>query len=140
MNKLLLRQNARNHIKIFPMKDLFELPEDEGDKIRWCEEKFKLLQHSDNAVRTYLQRNNKKGYLISVWQLGELFYLVNCIRTNTQTYVTTIYITKDGLDANSIAKFLYENVSEIMNDTKQSLLDYYKTVVKINEEQRERDS
>lgn len=113
------------------MKDLFnDIPEDEGDKIRWCENQFKALQHSDDAERTYLQRNNKKGYLISVWQLNGLYYLVNCIRTNTQTYVTTIYITKDGNDASSIAKFLFENVSEIMNDTKQSLLDYYKAVVK----------
>lgn len=129
MNKLLLNQSARNHIKMYPMKDIFELPEDEGEKIVWCERKFNELQHSDDAERLFIKKNKNKGYLVSVWQLHDLYYLVNCVRTNTHVYITTIYITKDGGDAINIAKFLYQNVEEIMQDTKQSLLDYHKIIM-----------
>lgn len=130
MNKLLLNSKGRNHIKLFPMKDLFDdIPEDEGDKIRWCESKYLHLQHSDDANRLLLHKNKAKGYLISVWELEGYYYLINCIRVASGAFVTTIYITKDGNDAKSIAGFLQQNVEEIMSDTKQSLLDYYKAVM-----------
>ena len=124
MNKLLLNERARNHIKMFPMKDtVSDLPSDEGDKIRWCESRFKLLQHSDNANRLFYVRHKAKGYQISVWELDGLYYLIECIRNEFKTFNTTIYITKDGNDAVNIAKFVQENIDQIMKDYKNQILE-----------------
>ena len=124
MNKLLLNERARNHIKIFPMADTVPgLPTDPGDRIRWCESRFKLLQHADNAERLFYVRHKGKGYQISVWELDGLYYLIECIRNEFKTFNTTIYITKDGDDAVNIAKFVQSNIDQIMKDYKEQILE-----------------
>lgn len=124
MNKLLLNNTGRNHIKIFPMKDTIkDLPESEKDRIEWCKAEFKKLQHSDNAKRLCIYKHTHKGYLISVWELEGLYYLVQCIRNEFKTYNDTIYISKDKDDLLSIAKFVRDNVDAIMADYKDQLLE-----------------
>ena len=123
MNKLLLNQSARNHIKIFPMKDtISDLPESEADRIRWCEAEFKRLQRSPDAKRLYIFK--KRGnYLISVWEMDDKYYLVQCLRNEFKTYNTIIYISKFKDDMLNIAKFLQVNIDTIMSDYKSQILD-----------------
>lgn len=124
MNKLLLNERARHHIKIFPMKDTApDLPDTEIERIRWCKAKYKELQHSDEARRLALFKHRGKGYLIAVWEMKGLYYLIECIRNEFKTFNDTIYITKDGDDAVNIAKFLVANIDTIMADYKAQLLD-----------------
>lgn len=123
MNKLLLNHKARNHIRFFPMKDtVTDLPEDEGDKIRWCKDRFHTLQHSNDAKRLFLAKHKGKGYMISVWEFDGLCYLIECLRNEFKTFNTTIYITKDKSDALHIADFIEKNITQIMQDYKDQIL------------------
>lgn len=124
MNRLLLNQTGRNHIRIFPMKDTVQdLPESEADRIRWCEARYKALEADPEAKRLCLYKNRTKGYLVSVWESKGLYYLIQCIRNEWKTFDDTIYVTKDGDDAVAIAKFVHENIETIMADYKQQILD-----------------
>lgn len=140
MNKLLLNNSARNHIKIFPMKDTInDIPETEKDRIIWCREHFKHLQHSPDAKR--LEMFKKRGnYQISVWELDGLYYLVQCIRNEFGTYNTVIYISKYMLDMINIAKFLKENVEQIMADYKNQILDARDALLREQAEEQEEQS
>lgn len=124
MNKLLLNERARNHIRFFPMTNtITNLPESEADKIKWCESEFKKLQHSNDAKRLFLAKHKSKGYLISVWQLDDLYYMIHCLRNEFKTFNTTIYLSKDKDDCINIAKFLENNIVTIMQDYKQQILE-----------------
>lgn len=131
MNKLLLNNSARNHIRFFPMKDtISNLPESEKDRILWCKEEFKKLQHSDTAKRLVIYKHRLKGYLISVWEMDGLYYLIVCLRNEFKTFNDTIYISKDKDDMLSIAKFLQQNVDQIMKDYKNQILEARDALVK----------
>ena len=124
MNKLLLNRRARNHIRFFPMKDtISNLPESESDRIKWCEAEFKRLERNNDAKRLVLHKNKAKGYLISVWQMDNLYYLILCLRNEFKTFNDTIYINSEREDTINIAKFLRDNVDQIMSDYKKQLLD-----------------
>ena len=126
MNKLLLSKNGRNHIRIVPLKDCVETPEDGAERIRWCEEVFTKLQNSDEAIRHSYYCNRKTGILTGVWELDGKIYLDYCFRTADKgIYVTTVYIYPgDGLnDALSIEKFLRINLSDIGQDYKMQILE-----------------
>ena len=123
MNRLLINQHARNHIKIFPLYKGAEIPEDEGDQIRWAKAQFEELQQSNEAERLFIYRSNKKGFLVSVWRLHDLYYIVQCIRNEFRTYNTIIYINNEKEDSINIAKFLQANAITIMKDYKQQILD-----------------
>lgn len=128
MNKLLLNQSGRNHIKILPLLDDVTLPTEPGDKIRWCEETYYRLQNNDNAKRLCLYKNRSKGYLISVWEADSVYYLIQCIRNEFKTFNDTIYITKNGEDALAIAKFLKDNVDEILRGLTADLIKAWKLI------------
>lgn len=125
LNKLMLNDRARRHIKIFPVEDdLFDnIPSDEGEKIKWCEKEFKRLQNSNDAKRLFLDKHKGKGYLVSVWSLDGRYYLIQDIRNEFKTFNSVIYITREKDDALSIAKFLRENVNQIMKDYKDQILE-----------------
>ena len=54
MNKILLNQKGRNHIKVMLIKDCgLEMPEDELAKVEFCQKIFATLQQSDDAIRHY---------------------------------------------------------------------------------------
>lgn len=131
MNKLLLNNSARNHIKVFPMPDSgIEIPESGEDKIRWCEKEFNRLQSDASAKRLCLYKHRLKGYLISVWSLDGLYYLIVCLKNEFKTFNDTVYIGKDKDDMLSIAKFLHQNIDTIMADYKQQILDARDWLVK----------
>ena len=124
MNKLLLNNSGRNHIKIFPMTSAgIELPESEADKIRWCEAEFGKLQSDPKARRLCLYKHRLKGYLVSVWELEGLYYLIICLKNEFKTFNDTIYISKDREDMLSIAKFVHQNIETIMEDYRNQILD-----------------
>ncbi len=124
MNKLLLNNTARNHIRIFPMEDtITDLPADEGDRIRWCQATFKRLQHSDTAKRLFLAKHKGKGYQISVWEFEGLYYIILCLRNEFKTFNDTIYINKHGEDSVNIAKFVRDNIDQIMKDYKDQITE-----------------
>jgi len=123
MNKILLNKNGRNHIRIFPLNNIIELPEDGAERIRLCEKIFTELQNSDNATRNYYYRNVKTGHQVSVWSLNDKTYLVNCIRDLDYNYVTTIYISSNLNDMLGIAKFLRANMKQITEDYKKQIIE-----------------
>lgn len=123
MNKLLLNKNGRNHIRIFPLKNIIELPEDAAERIKLCQSIFNELQQSDNAIKHAYYRHTKKGYQVSVWELDNKIYLVNCIRDLDYNYVTTIYISDNLNDMLGISKFLISNIDGIMNDYKNQIIE-----------------
>ena len=123
-NKLLINERARNHIKLFPVEEgvFTDIPEDEGDKIRWCEKEYNRLRNSIDAKRLFLEKNRSKGYLVSVWEMDGRYYLIQCLRNEFKTFNTIIYISKNKDDMISIAKFLKQNVDQIMKDYKDQIL------------------
>lgn len=130
MNKLLLNNSARNHIRFFPMKDAIDnLPESEADRILWCEAEFKRLQSSSDAKRLSIFKNKNRGYLISVWEMGERYYLIQSLKNEFGTYNNTIYISKYKDDMVSIAQFLKQNIETIMDDYRNQILDARKALV-----------
>ena len=125
MNKLLMNERKRNHIRFLFAGELPEwLPEDEGDRIRWAESEFERLRQDPSARRLSLFSNKRKGYLVSVWTLGGKTYVIQCLRTiSGETYVSTIYLGLTESDALAVAKFLRENADTIMRDYKRQILD-----------------
>ena len=131
-NKLLINERARNHIKIFPVEEgvFDDIPTDEGEKIRWCESQYKRLQSSIDAKRIFIDKHRGKGYLVSVWELDGRYYLIQCIRNEFKTFNTVIYVSKNKSDMLNIAKFLKQNVDQIMKDYKEQILEARAALVK----------
>lgn len=123
-NKLLMNERARNHIKVFPVgDDVFDnIPSDAAGKIKWCESMYRELQTNVKAKRIYLDKHKGKGYLISVWELDGRYYMIQCLRNEFKTFNTTIYISREKDDMLNIARFLRDNVDQIMADYKDQLL------------------
>lgn len=124
MNKILLNQKGRNHIKVMLLKDSeLEMPVEDAEKIHFCEKLFINLQHDDNAIRHFYYRNTKKGYQITVYESNDKIYLTNCIRDMEGNYITTIYVSKNLNDLKGIAKMLKENIQTIMSDYKMQIIE-----------------
>lgn len=130
-NKILLNNNARNHIRFFPASDKIKIPENEGEQIEWAKETFDRLSNDPTAEEIWHASNRKKGYLISVWKL-DFYYIVVSLRNEFGTYNTTIYINDSENDSLATAKFLGQNYSEITKSYKAQILeageDYNKQV------------
>lgn len=136
LNKLLLSKNGRNHIRIMPIKDIVKVPEDEGEKIEFCEKLFKDLQTNDQVIRHSYYCNRKKGVLTGVWELDNKIYLDHCFHTADKgIYVATIYIfPKDMLnDVLAIEKFFRNNLSQIGSDYKEQIEDGRKEWIKLHD-------
>lgn len=123
MNKIILNKSGRNHIRIFPLKNIIPLPEDAAERIRLCQSVFVELQQSDDVKKHAYYRHTKKGYQVSVWELNQKIYLVNCIRDLDHNYITTIYISDNLNDMLGIAKFLVSNIDDIMKDYKNQIIE-----------------
>ena len=128
MNKLLLSKNGRNHIVIYPLKNCMELPENNAERILFCEKVFNNLQDDSGAVRHYYYCNRKRGILTAVYELDNKIYLDYCIHTADKGfYKVIIYVLPlDGLnDALAISKFWSKNLSDIGNDYKEQVEEGY---------------
>lgn len=126
MNKILLNQKGRNHIRVMPLKECLVIPEDGAESIKMCQTIFTNLQHSDDVVRHSYHKQAKKGYLTGVYELQDKIYLTNCIRTADKgIYVLNIYVFPGNLlgDALAIEKFLIENIETMMADYKNQILE-----------------
>lgn len=135
MNKILLNQKGRNHIKVMLLKDSdLEMPTDKIEQIKFCETLFANLQHDDNAIRHFYYRNVKKGYQIAVYESDSKIYLANCIRDMEHNYITTIYVSKNLNDLKNIAKMLRENIETIMDDYKNQILEGKEAFEDMNKE------
>ena len=121
MNKVVLNAKGRNHIKFLPMKDTIQFEGEEADKLRKCEELFNRLQNSDDVERLFIQTNRKKGYMISVWKMDNLFYLVQSLKDENKMYINTVYILNSENDSINIAKFVVNNCETLMNDYKTQI-------------------
>lgn len=133
MNKLLINESARNHIRFFPMKDTIpDLPSTESERILWCKNEYEKLRKSDTAKRHVIYAHRTKGYLISVWENEGRFYLIQCLRNEFKTFNVTIYISNQLNDLISIANFLKQNVDDIMRDYKDQILEARKALIEEN--------
>ena len=121
MNKILLSKNGRNHIRIFPLKGIIEIPEENQSK--FCEDLFLELQNDESAIRHYYYRNVKLGHQITVYESKNKIYLTNCMRDLDYNYVTTIYISDNLNDMLGIAKFLRQNMKQIADDYKNQIIE-----------------
>ena len=122
-NKLLLNNNNRNHIKIMPLAKDLEIPKEEKEQIIWCKEKFEELQNAQDLKTLWKSVNRKKGYLIALYELNNLYYIVISLRNEFNTYNNTIYIHNIEQDSLNICKFLRQNIQECMSDYKKLIID-----------------
>ena len=128
-----LNKSSRGHFKIMSMVDGLEIPQDEGEQIRWCEDIVNNLEVQDVSC-IFSHRSTKKGFLVAVYVMGDYYYLVSDIRTEHKNIeVTSIYILDSENDAKAIAKFIADNISTIMQDYSQQLNDAKIGASKYNE-------
>lgn len=126
MNKLLLSKNGRNHIVIYPLKNILELPADNGERIIFCEKLFNNLQNDESAIRHFYYCNRKRGILAAVYELDNKIYLDYCIHTADKGfYKIIIYVLplESKEDALSIAKFWSKNLNQIGEDYKNQIIE-----------------
>ena len=131
MNKILLNKNGRNHIKIFPIKDIIEIPESEAERILSCKRIFESFASDESAIRHYYYRNVKSGCQVTVYESDNKIYLTNCIRDPEHNYVTTVYISDNLSDMIAIAKFLVKNNRELTESYKNQIMEGYEEWLKL---------
>lgn len=140
MNKLLLNHKARNHIKFEitheSLKPILQYPDDEAERIIWCKNRFTELQNSFDANRLFLAKHKGKGYMISVWEYKGVYYIIQCLRNEFKTFNTVIFVNENLNDSLAIAKFVEQNITEIMSDYKNQLLDARAALVKARIEEQ----
>ena len=121
-NKLVLYPKGRNHFKFMPGKDR-ELPEDEKEQIELCESVYNNLIEYGSIIYT---KSRKGSYMINALKMGELYYIVVCIRNEFGTYNNIIYELTNENDALVISKFIGKNIRTTMKDYKKQILDAWK--------------
>ena len=119
-----LRQNWKifNNIKFHPLGDLEEsAPRDKREAAEWANQIWTHLVN-DNIERCLIyvrKRRRFDKYNITVWNDGEVVYLVVCSRTEYNTDSTVVYMqpyTEDNLnDFKALAKFIHTNIVGITN-------------------------
>lgn len=122
MNKY-LRNNWKvfNAIRFYPM----ETPPPEGlsNINEWCEKVWNHLENDDVKREAYFCYKGKKGFTISVLSDNEYVYIVQCVRTETNTDDTAIFmqpLTDNNVnDFKAMAKFLRYSGNSIVNNFKQ---------------------
>ena len=136
MNRVLLNNAGRNHIKVFPLKHKDDLPLTEQERLAWAQQTYENLVTDKAAINHVIYSNKKKGYLITVYESQTKFYLGFCVRSNKGFYNTTIYINDNLSDLLAIAKFFKQNVEEISKSFKNSIIDIEKVVEEIANDAR----
>lgn len=130
MNKLVLNEKGRNHIKILPLKDM-TLPETNKEKLELCESIYNSLRDRNDAKRLSIYKNSKRGVMITVWSMDDNYYLIQSLRDpGNLYYINTIYMSHEKDDLLSIAKFLQKSLTTIGSDYKKQLLDARDALVK----------
>lgn len=125
MNKIVLdtSNEAKNYTTFIPAnsqveKD-YDFPTDEADQIVFCEKLFLNLQSSKEAKQHYLSQRKKYGFLISVIEFDNYYYLGICMQLESDIYKTTIYINNDLNDTIALAKFERNHLPAMRSEYKQ---------------------
>lgn len=126
-NKLLLNNKTTNHIKFLPL-NIEEIPKSKNEQILWCQERFNELEEKANSI--FIKTNKKIGYSISVWEMNDLYYTIQSIRSDLKTYNNVVYVNKIKEDSIGIANFLIMNVETIMNDNKTQSIESKEDCIK----------
>lgn len=123
MNKY-LRNNWQifNAIRFYPMET--PIPEEfTGSINRWCETVWNHLENDEIKRECYYAVKGKKGFTISVLSDSQYVYIVQCVRTESNTDDTAIFmqpLTEDNVnDFKAMAKFLRYSGNNIVNNFKQ---------------------
>jgi len=127
INNKCIRQNWKvfNRIKFIPTK---EIEFDENNSQKWSEEKWNHII-SDELTRhaIYTRKDKENKYTITLWDDSEYIYLIQVIRTEFNTDDTTVYMTKyDDVklsDFKVIAKFIHKNIMDIINHSKNGVIE-----------------
>lgn len=138
-NKLVLNPHGRNHFKFIPAlkkvdddkyEPIFDIPGDEKEQIKMIEKLYKDLL--EEGVILY-EKVRKGSHSIKCVKLGDVFYVVVCIRNNMETYNNVIHQIVNQNDAIAISKFIGKNIRTTMSDYKKQILDARKMVVRKEE-------
>lgn len=120
--KLVLEPNARNHFKVL-LLGVDNIPESEKEQILLAEKMYNELEQDNNREKLYRFSSQKKGIMISVFKSNNRGYLIQSIKNEFETYNNTVYVSDNINDLVNIAKFLRSNITDIMSDYKQQILD-----------------
>ena len=121
-NKLVINPHGRNHFKYMPL-NLDEWPTDEGEQIKKVEATYKELCKSGEVIYTKSKSGN---YSIRCVKLGDMYYIVVCMKNEFKSYNNVIYEIKSQNDALAICKFIGKNIQTTMSDYKKQILDAWK--------------
>lgn len=131
MNKICLNPKARNHWKVLPYADSIKVPDGEAQQIKWAEKVVLRLQNDPNIIRHFYYLNKGYGYMISVYELDDKYYLVHSIRNEFKTYNNVVYINDKNLqDLINIAKMMQANIKTIMKDYKDNMMQLRDDIIK----------
>ena len=126
MNKLVLNPKARNHFKFMPSKNR-ALPESEKEQLELIESIYNNLVN--DGVVTYV-KSKAGSYSIRCVKLEPYWYIVVSLKNEFKTYNNSIYECTNETDAMAICKLIGKNITTMMNDYKQQILDAKKMVVR----------
>ena len=140
MNKIVLNNHGNNYNRVKAQGNI-KIPSDEAEQIRWCKAIFDDLKASNNATCLFSRVNSKKGFMFSVWELSEKYFLTMSLSSgirdenNTPIYVNTFIVSDDLNDKNdfvAIAKCLSQNFITIGNNYIKQINDIDKYRVSEN--------
>ena len=130
MNKICLNPRGRNHWKILPMPGVIKIPESEKEQLIWADTLVKRLKFSD-VKRHFFFTEQKYGYMITVIELDNIYYLIHSIRNEFKSYNNVIYINDKNLqDLVNIGKMMQKNIKTIMQDYKDNMLELRNDILK----------
>lgn len=127
INNKCIRQSWKvfNKIKFIPTTEV-EFNKDNSQK--WSEEKWNHIIGDELTRHAIYSRKDKEiKYTITLWDDSEYLYLIQVIRTEFNTDDTVVYMTSFNesnlADFKAISKFIHKNIREIINHSKNGVLE-----------------
>lgn len=76
----------------------------------------------DNATELVKYRHVRKGFMITVAELNNYYYLIQCVKHDESgSYINNIYVSENKNDMLAIAKFLNKNLMELAHSYKEQI-------------------
>lgn len=125
-NKLVIDPHGRNHFKFMP-DNLEGWPEDPGEQLKKIESIYNDLVEKGDILYTKIK---KGSYTIRCVKLGDMCYIVVCMKNEFNTYNNIIYEMKSESDALAICKMTGKNILTLMSDYKKMMLEAKKKIAK----------
>ena len=124
-----IRQNWKifNRIKFNPIDIPLEFENDQSSQ-EWSEKQWNHITCDELTRHAIYNRKTKETkYTITLWTDDEYIYLVQVIRTEFNTDDTLVYMayyTESNLsDLKGISKFINKNIMEIVNHSKNAVIE-----------------